>query len=93
MLTAWTAAAGEDLDEKSGISQGRRIQDAVSNSLAVLTTRYSETEEEDRIIFGVFVTGEAIGGDDANAGYVVAKEGDVIELTPDEAKQMRFWHY
>ena len=93
MLTAWTAAAGEDLDEKSGISQGRRIQDAASNSLAVLTTRYPEAEEEDRIIFGIFVTGEAIEGDDTNAGYVVAKEGYAIELTPDEAKQMKFWHY
>lgn len=93
MLTAWTAAAGEDLDEKSGVSQGRRIQDASSNSLAVLTTRYPEAEEEDRIIFGVFVTGEAIEGDDTNAGYVVAKEDYAIELTPDEAKQMKFWHY
>ena len=93
MLTAWTAAAGEDLDEKSGISQGRRIQDAASNSLAVLTTRYPEAEEEDRIIFGVFVTGEAIEGDEDNAGYVVAKAGYAIELTPDEAKQMMFWHY
>lgn len=93
MLTAWTAAAGEDLDEKSGISQGRRIQDAASNSLAVLTTRYPEAEEEDRIIFGVFVTGEAIEGDEDNAGYVVAKDGYAIELSPDEAKQMKFWHY
>lgn len=93
MLTAWTAAAGEDLDEKSGISQGRRMQDAASNSLAVLTTRYLKAEEEDRIIFGVFVTGEAIEGDEDNAGYVVAKEGYAIELTPDEAKQMMFWHY
>lgn len=93
MLTAWTAAAGEDLDEKSGISQGRRIQDAARDSLAVLTTRYPEAEEEERIIFGVFVTGEAIEGDDTNAGYVVAKEGYAIELTPDEAKRMKFWHY
>ena len=93
MLTAWTAAAGEDLDEENGISKGRRIQDASSNSLAVLTTRYPNTEEDDRIIFGVFVTGEAIEGDEDNAGYVVAKDGYTIELTPDEAKQMKFWHY
>ncbi len=93
MLTAWTAAAGEDHDEKSGSSQGRRIQDATSNSLAVLTTRYPDTEEEDRIIFGVFVTGEAIEGDEENAGYVVAKDGYAIELTPNEAKQVKFWHY
>lgn len=93
MLTAWTAAAGEDLDEEHGIMQGRRIQDAASNSLAILTTRYPEREEEDRVIFGVFVTGEAIEGDEANAGYVVAKEGYTIELTPDEAKELKFWHY
>ncbi len=93
MLTAWTAAAGEDLDEDGGISQGRRIQDAASNSLAVLTTRHPETEEEDRVIFGVFVTGEAVEGDEDNAGYVVAKDGYTIELTPTEAKKMQFWHY
>ena len=93
MLTAWTAAAGEDLDENSNAMQGRRIRDAASNSLAVLTTRYPEVEEENRIIFGVFVTGEAIEGDEDSAGYVAAKEGYAIELTPNEAKQMKFWHY
>lgn len=46
MLTAWTAAAGEDLDENGGISQGRRIQDASSNSLAILTTRYPEQRKK-----------------------------------------------
>ena len=93
MLTAWTAAAGEDLAENGGVSQGRRIQDASANSLAVLTTRYPETEEEDRVIFGVFVTGKAIEGDEYTAGYVVAKDGYAIELTPDEAKKMKFWNY
>lgn len=93
MLTAWTAAAGENLDENGGISQGRRIQDASSNSLAMLTTRFPNTTEEERIIFGVFVTGEAIAGDEDNAGYVVAKNGYSIELTPDEAQKMKFWNY
>lgn len=93
MLTAWTAAAGEDLTENNGAARGRRIQDASSNSLAVLTTRYPEAEEEDRIIFGVFVTGEAIEGDEYVSGYVVAKEDYAIELTPNEAKKMKFWNY
>ena len=86
-------AAGEDLDETKGLVQGRRIQDASSNSLAILTTRYPETDEADRIIFGVFITGDAVEGDENNAGYVVAKEGYTIELTPDEAKRIKFWHY
>lgn len=93
MLTAWTAVAGEDLDENGGVHQGRRIQDAASDSLAVLTTRMPGASEEDRIIFGVFVTGQAVEGDEADSGYVVAKDEYKIELTPDEAAKIKFWHY
>ena len=92
MLTAWTAAAGEDLNE-TGTQQGRRIQDASSDSLAVLTTRSPEAEEDERVIFAVFITGQAVEGNELFAGYVVAKDDYKIELTPEEAKKMQFWHY
>jgi len=93
MLTAWIAAAGEDLSESGDTHHGRRIQDAASDSLAILTTRIPETSEDDRIIFAVFITGQAVEGNEIYSGYVAAKGDLKIELTPEEAEQMKFWHY
>lgn len=93
MLISWTAAAGEDLNENGSIHHGRRIQDAASDSLAILTTRRPEVKEEDRVIFAVFITGQADEGNELYSGYVVAKDDYKIELTPEEANKLLFWHY
>lgn len=88
MLVNWMAAAGEDRDGKP-----RKILYAEEGKIAVLTTVLPNTNEEDRVIFAVFLIGKAFKGDDVNSGYVVGKEGFTIELTPDEAKQLKFWNY
>lgn len=93
MLTAWRAEAGTNLEETGGHKRARRIQDAAANHLAVFTTRLPGDPEEDRIIFGAFITGHTLEGDESEAGYVEAKEDCTIELTPEEAKQMKFWNY
>lgn len=92
MLIDWKAEAGEDVDD-NGVHKARRITNAASNSLAVLTTTLPKTNGKDRVIFGVFITGVVDEGDDVKAGYVKAKADYYIELTPDEAKQMKFWNY
>lgn len=90
MLTEWRADAGEDLTS-SGTGKARRIANAATNSLAVLTTELPKSS--DRIIFGVFITGIVDEGDDISAGYVKADPNFSIELTLEEAKKMNFWNY
>ena len=93
MLLDWKAEAGDDLDE-NGVHKARRITNASKDSLAVLTTELpSMPSGKDRVIFGVFITGVVDEGDDIKAGYVKAKGDYHIELTPEEAKKMKFWHY
>ena len=92
MLIDWKAEAGEDVDE-NGVHRARRITNASNNSLAVLTTVIPGDNGKDRVIFGVFITGTVDEGDDVKAGYVKAKGDYHIELTPEEANQMKFWHY
>ena len=90
MLTEWKAQAGENLNDK-GVQKARRITSAKQNGLAVLTTVFPDTTE--RVIFGVFLTGVVDEGDDLSAGYVKADPEYTIELTPEEAKQLKFWDY
>ncbi len=90
MLTEWRAYAGENLDD-NGAHKARRITNAKQNGLAVLTTVMPGTTE--RIIFGVFITGVIDEGDELSAGYVKADPEYAIELTPDEARQLKFWDY
>ena len=90
MLTEWKAEAGDNLDE-NGVHKARRITNAKQNGLAVLTTVFPNTTE--RVIFGVFITGVVDEGDALAAGYVKADPEYTIELTPEEAKELKFWDY
>ena len=90
MLTEWRADAGENLDD-NGVHKARRITNAKQNGLAVLTTVMPDTS--DRVIFGVFISGVIDDGDDLSAGYVKADPKYTIELTSDEASQLKFWDY
>ena len=90
MLKEWRADAGENLDD-NGVHKARRITNAKQNGLAVLTTVMPDTS--DRVIFGVFISGVIDDGDELSAGYVKADPEYTIELTPDEASQLKFWDY
>lgn len=93
MLIDWKAEAGEDRNGIDG-PKARRISNASKNSLAVLTAELPDMEGgKERVIFGVFITGVVDEGDDIQAGYVKAYGDYHIELTPEECKQMKFWHY
>jgi len=93
MLIDWKAEAGEDRNGIDG-PKARRISNASKNSLAILTTELPDMEGgKERVIFGVFITGVVDEGDDIQAGYVKAFGDYYIELSPEESKKMKFWHY
>ena len=90
MLVDWEAYAGDDLTNE-GNHKSRRIDNAASDCLAVLTTEFPDGKG--RYVFGAFITGAVDDGDDLQSGYVKAKSDYYIELTPDEARKMPFWKY
>lgn len=93
MLIDWKAEAGEDRNGVRG-ARARRIANVSKDCLAVLTTELPGMENgSDRVIFGVFITGVVDEGDEFQAGFVQVKENYYIELTPEECKKMKFWHY
>lgn len=92
MLTDWTAFAGTILrgDKKD---EPKKIRNTRLNSLAVLTTRKPYATEEDRFVFGVFLVDDADEGDNREAGFVKCTSEYRIELSPEEATQIKFWNY
>ena len=92
MLNEWTAAAGTYLTEDRKM-EPKKIRNVQLNSLAVLTTRLPNFSEEDRFVFGVFLVDDANEGDHKNEGSVRSNSNYRIELTPEEAKQIKFWNY
>lgn len=92
MLKEWTAAAGTYLT-KDRKMEPKKMRNVQPNSLAVLTTRLPNYQEEDRIIFGVFLVDDATEGDQENEGSVSSNSKYRIELAPEEAKQLKLWNY
>ena len=92
LLRDWTFSAGVNHSgEKAG--QPIKMTRARTGSLAVLTTRLPNTEEKDRIVFGVFITGEAYAGDDYREGFVAAHPDYRVKLSTSEANKIKFWNY
>lgn len=88
LLIDWKSGAGRDQQTQ----EPRRITNSLQNSLAVLTTQVPN--ENDRIIFGVYIGDYIYEGDDEEPGYIKSRnEKYRILLTPEEAKKMNFWKY
>ncbi len=92
MLKNWCAYAGENLSGENA-GKPKKLNHVQTNSLAVLTTRLPNTEEKERLIFAVFLVDEAYEGDNRDSGYVTTSSKFKIELTPEEAKHIKFWNY
>lgn len=92
MLIDWTAFAGTILkgDRKD---EPKKIRNIHLNSLAVLTTREPHVPEKGRIVFGVFLVGDADEGDNRETGFVKCTSKYHIDLSPDEASKIKFWDY
>ena len=91
-LSNWIAHAGTDLKGVNA-GKGRRLPNVQLGSLSILTTRYPDTQEQDRVIVGVFIIDASYEGDDTEAGTVSAKSKYKIEIRPDEAQKLKFWNY
>lgn len=92
MLENWRAHAGYVV---TGENKNRpmKLSKVQVNSLAILTTRYPDTKEKDRFVFGVFLVEDAFEGDAHEEGYVSTTSKYKIELSPKEAEQIKYWNY
>lgn len=92
MLKYWKAYAGVyHLGENKG--KPMKLKQVRANSLCILTTREPNMNEEDRYIFAVFLVDETYEGDNTEEGYVTTSSKYKIELSPKEARRMKFWMY
>lgn len=89
MLSDWMTQAGlkEDGETKHF---GPTLHEG---AVCVFTTRLPNMDEKERFIFGLFIIDKMFNGNAAKAGYVKCNTKYHIELTPDEAKQIKFWNY
>lgn len=92
MLRDWIASAGCVLNGENR-EEPKKIRNIHLNSLAVLTTRLPNAKEADRFIFGVFLVDDGDEGDQENGGFVMSNSKYRIELTPEEALELKFWNY
>lgn len=92
MLRDWRAFAGI---VQTGQNKGKpmKLNRIQLNSLCVLTTRDSESKEEDRYIFGAFLVDDTYEGDNRDEGYVSTNSKYKIKLSPEESHSMLFWNY
>lgn len=92
MLEIWNAGAGVT---QNGDDKGKpmSLKGVKANSLALLTTKLPNAEDEDRFIFAVFLIDESYEGDNKDEGYVSANPKYRIQLSLEEAKKLKFWDY
>lgn len=92
MLEIWNAGAGitQNGEEKGKPMSLRNVK---ANSLAILTSKLPYAEEKDRFIFAVFLINENYEGDSREEGYVAANPKYRIQLSFDEARELKFWDY
>jgi len=92
MLRLWRAGAGVvQTGERKGTPL--RLLKVQLNSLAVLTTRLPYEKDENRFIFAVFLVDEKYEGDTRDEGYVTTSSKYKIQMTAEEARQLKFWNY
>ncbi|NLK07431.1 MAG: hypothetical protein GX316_01865 [Firmicutes bacterium] len=92
MFEQWRAFTGV---VRSGNREGQpmRLRQVQTNSLCLLTTRYPNTEEKDRYIFGAFFIDDSYEKENQEADYVTTESKYKIKFTPKEAKKLLFWNY
>lgn len=92
LLRDWVASAGRHQSEKRN-DKPIKMTNARVNRLCVLTTKEASELENERKIFGAFVISEVEVGDEKVEGNVHAHAKYRIDLTQEEANQVRFWTF
>lgn len=89
MLSDWKTQAGLFEDGRTK-SFGSTLH---KGAVCIFTTRLPDMDERNRFVFGLFIIDELFHGDDNQSGYVKCNTDYHIELSPDEAKKLKFWNY
>ena len=92
LLSDWVASARRHQSEKKG-DKPIKMSNAFVNRLCVLTVKESSELEKDRKVFGAFIISEVESSDVKTEGNVHAHPNFRIDLTKDEAENVRFWDY
>lgn len=80
---------------KSGVNKGKpvKMNRVHQNSAVLLTSKEPGTQEEDRLIHGVFMVKKGYIGKLNESGFIPAHSNYNIQLSEEESKQMPFWKY
>lgn len=92
MLRFWRAYTGIT---QSGLNKGKpmTLRNVSTDSLVLLTTRLPYAKDKERFIFAVFLMDENYEGDNRDEGYVGSNPKFRLQLSLDEARQLKFWDY
>lgn len=89
----WTEPKYDESGEIIEESKPKKMNNLMRGSLAVLTTRFPDSTEEERVIFAVFLVGDSYEGDDSEEGFVTADPAYKLAFTKEEAEQLLFWDF
>lgn len=92
ILELWNAGTGIT-KSADGKEKPMSLKNARANSLAVLTTKIPKAKDQDRFVFGVFLIDENFEGDFKGQGYLEANPKYTMQLSINEAKELKFWNY
>jgi len=91
-LSDWNIYAGL---YQSGQRAGKpvKFKNIKSNGLGMLSTKLPKTKEKERFIFAVFLISEFFEGNQVDPGRLTADSKYRLELSLEEAKELKFWDY
>lgn len=92
MLELWRAGASVT-QSADGKAKPMSLKNARANSLALLTTKLPRAKDQDRFIFAVFLIDEDYEGDTEGEGNLGSNPKYVLQLSLNEAKELKFWNY
>lgn len=92
LLNNWCSYPDLSYGEKKGLKV-KNLKNVNQGSLVLLSSVLPKEKEKDRIIFGVYLLQNDYVMDYNTKGYLKADERYRIELTPEEAKKLKFWNY
>lgn len=92
VLKNWRMCSGR---YTTGVNKGKpmKLLGVRTDSLAVLTSCYPNSQENERFIFGVYIVLRSSEGDDIREGYAEAHPQYMLKMTEEQAAQLRFWNY
>lgn len=92
VLNKWRSKPDIAFKEGSG-AKAKKLKNVNAGSLVMLSTVLPYEKEKDRVIFAVYLLKANYEMEYLKTGYLVADDKYKIELSLEEAKQLKFWEY